>query len=206
MGQLKAPDSGNAAPAQTDAAPPVAAPKISTKLMGLKFMQRAQAKKELSIQEKAAKKALEEERFQLETEQEAKCVVVVEEEMFSGSGRISFQNFNPDVEKINEEHQHRLQELEVDAAEKPDVSEAEMSNVLGKRKEVSSDGQTGNAPIAPLCAASLDTPKPELSSVPKKSSSATVVVELPGKSRSKQEKPAFRKASEGRVKKKGRVS
>lgn len=37
-----------------------AGPKVSTKLMGLKFMQRAKAKKDMSIQAKAAKKALEE--------------------------------------------------------------------------------------------------------------------------------------------------
>ena len=63
MKELDARSADTAAAAQADAAAKVGkrgAPKISTKLMGLKFMQRAQAKKELSIQEKAAKKALEE--------------------------------------------------------------------------------------------------------------------------------------------------
>lgn len=57
------PASGKATAAQKSIGPEAsksARPKVSTKLMGLKFMQRAQAKKELSVQEKASKKALQE--------------------------------------------------------------------------------------------------------------------------------------------------
>lgn len=230
MGHSDPPSSDHAA--APDAAAQVskrAAPKISTKLMGLKFMQRAQAKKELSIQEKATKKALEQvikplniaicnlmngslihdfvqERFQLESKQGEGCVVVVEEAEFAGSGRISFQNFNPDVEKVNEEHAKRIQERATDAAEKADVSETEMAQVLGKRKQVKPDENDAEGSGSALAGSEPSISQTEQQPVSRKPPSATVVIQMPSKDTAKQNKPAFRSISEQRYKKKGRVS
>lgn len=42
----------------------------------------------------------------------------------------------PDVDALNEEHQDRVKQTEVDKAEQDDVSAKEMAQVLGKRKQL----------------------------------------------------------------------
>ena len=145
------------------------------------------------------------ERFQLESKQHEGCIIVVEEEVFVGSGRISFQNFNPDVEKINEQHKKRMQEHANDAVEKPDVCENDMANVLGKRKEVI-NGETDGDRCGPTGGLPSSTEQPGNRSKPKEAAAANVVVQFPTKVQATQDKPSFRSVSEGRSKKKGRVS
>lgn len=135
---------------------------------------------------------------------ETGCVVLVEDEPFAGSGRISFQNFNPDVDKINEEHKSRMQDLAVEAAEKADVSEAEMANVLGKRKQVNSGGLDGGCSPQnePAGTAKQQATVQESS---RTSECASVTIHIPKKSKSSKSKPSFSRVSEMRSKKTGRI-
>lgn len=144
------------------------------------------------------------EHFTIETEKEPGCVVLVEDEPFAGSGRISFQNFNPDVDKINEEHKIRMQDLAVEAAEKADVSETEMANVLGKRKQVNHGGLDA-------CSSPLDEPadtakqQAAVQDSSRTSDSASVTIHIPKKPKSSKSKPSFGRVSEMRSQKKGHV-
>lgn len=64
------------------------------------------------------------------------CVVLEDDFTTNCSGRFSFMNYNPEVERINQEHQERAKQAAVEVAEQDDVSAKEMSQVLGKRKQL----------------------------------------------------------------------
>ncbi|XP_031484825.1 uncharacterized protein LOC116253959 [Nymphaea colorata] len=92
---------------------------LSSTLRNLKFMQRATRKEE------AAKK--DEEKPIHSTTQNRKCIVIMEGDPHPGAlkGRMSFQSFNPFVDKLNEEAEGRSQ------SQHHDASKAELSTDRG---------------------------------------------------------------------------
>lgn len=97
---------------------------LSGRLQGLKFMQRARAREEI-LQKQAAEETVEDDSHWVAPGQEAgasgKCVVIVEGDPKPGAllGRMSFQNFNPSVEKIVGEVEERRQRLRLISALSP---------------------------------------------------------------------------------------
>lgn len=79
------------------------------------------------------------EKFVLEKKKKG-CVVLEDDFVMHTSGRMSFMNYNPEVDALNAEHQERIKQIEVENAERNDVSEKEMAEVLGKRKHLSDSG------------------------------------------------------------------
>ncbi|KAL4188784.1 hypothetical protein AMTRI_Chr08g162160 [Amborella trichopoda] len=75
---------------------------LSSTLKNLKFMQRAIQKEEQTKKEEDVKL---EEHSVRSTAQSRKCIVIMEGDPHPGAlkGRMSFQSFNPSVDKINEE-------------------------------------------------------------------------------------------------------
>lgn len=156
------------------------------------------------LQNRTHKRLSLQEHFEIEKNQETGCVILVEEEPFAGSGRMSFQNFNPEVEKINEEHKVRIHELAVEAADKSDVSEAEMANVLGKRKQAIEGNPA--AGIMPKEEPGNTSKQPPGQHSSKHSEAVNVTIHIPKKAKAGNSKPSFRRASEAMSKQKGRVS
>ena len=78
------------------------------------------------------------EQFVLENKQKG-CIVLEDDFTMSASGRMSFMNYNPEVERINQEHQDRMRQIAVEIAEQDDVSATQMAQVLGKRKQPPAD-------------------------------------------------------------------
>ncbi|CAN6471762.1 unnamed protein product [Victoria cruziana] len=89
---------------------------LSSTLRNLKFMQRAVRKEE------AAKK--EEEKPIPSTTQNRKCIVIMEGDPHPGAlrGRMSFQSFNPFVDKLNEEAERHGQSQQHHGASTADLS------------------------------------------------------------------------------------
>jgi hypothetical protein len=75
------------------------------------------------------------EKFVLENKAKG-CIVLEDDFVIQCSGRISFMNYNPEVDALNEQHQARAKQFEVERAEQDDVSAQEMAQVLGKRTQV----------------------------------------------------------------------
>lgn len=96
------------------------------------------------------------EKFVLENKQKG-CIVLEDDFATNCSGRMSFMNYNPEVERINQEHQDRAKQTAVEVAEQDDVSAKEMSQVLGKRKQLPAssipavDHQTSEEATKSLC-------------------------------------------------------
>jgi hypothetical protein len=65
------------------------------------------------------------------------CIVLEDDLVMQSSGRISFMNYNPEVDALNEQHQARAKQVQVEKAEQDDLSAEEMAKVLGKRKQLS---------------------------------------------------------------------
>lgn len=83
---------------------------LSSTLKNLKFMQRAREKEEVTKKEEEEKR---ENKIISPANGNKKCVVIMEGDPKpeAVSGRMSFQNFNPSIDKLNEHketHKHRL--------------------------------------------------------------------------------------------------
>lgn len=89
----------------------------------------------------------------LENRKKMGCIVLEDDVVMHSSGRMSFMNYNPEVDALNNQHQARLQQAEAGKAEQDDVSAKEMAQVLGKRKQLPA---ARSPPIAQKAATSQD--------------------------------------------------
>ncbi|XP_077236903.1 scarecrow-like transcription factor 11 (SCL11) [Tasmannia lanceolata] len=99
---------------------------LSSTLKNLKFMQRAVQKEEKTKIEQEVK--VDDGNFISSTTQKRKCVVIMEGSPHPAiKGRMSFQNFNPTIDKLNEEPENLDQE-EVPNTISGDPNERKISN------------------------------------------------------------------------------
>ncbi|KAL4014242.1 hypothetical protein IC575_026439 [Cucumis melo] len=108
---------------------------ISSTLRNLKFMQRATQREEQPKKEEEVKKP--DENFFPSGTKIRKCVVLVEGDPHPGAlkGRMSFQSFNPSIDKLNEEAA-RLGQHEI-----PGTSSGNHSGNLSSRDDGSSSNE-----------------------------------------------------------------
>mmetsp|Transcript_13102 Transcript_13102/g.31057 ORF Transcript_13102/g.31057 Transcript_13102/m.31057 type:complete len:132 (+) Transcript_13102:98-493(+) len=119
--------------------------KFSSRLMDMKFMKRAEERKEMKTALKRKSKSDAEAQWVApqSTTENRRLAVITEGDPPPGAlvGRFSFQSFSPATERLQAEAEERLQRVKDDqdmegTGEETAVSDADMAKALSKRQRV----------------------------------------------------------------------
>eukprot|EP00873_Tetraselmis_striata_P042453 jgi/Tetstr1/462717/TSEL_007681.t1 len=115
---------------------------FSSRLKGMKFMQRAEEKKNKGVASKRKREEDEEARWVVRPEgggvsQAKGCVVVLEADPPPGAllGRMSFQSFSDATERLQAEAEEGLAEVKAEAVKAEPVTDEDMARRLKKRRK-----------------------------------------------------------------------